>query len=236
MSKKKHKRKVSHIIIFTTDAVDARTKQLKIRPWASGLLTLITCVLIGSLIGYIVYEGQIWDMNRQKEVRQQETIEALEQEKRSLEEEIEGLNVKLEVLSTTVNEQSQTADALQEELEQQSLPTAYPLTGSAGIEVVTEGEPMVIFTASDGMVVASARGTITAVEEDENYGNKVMVDHGNGYVSVYYNRGDAQVKVGDEVSDGTTLFLIGDNNKQLIYQILQDNEYISPTEILSING
>ncbi|MCH5269418.1 MAG: peptidoglycan DD-metalloendopeptidase family protein [Lachnospiraceae bacterium] len=236
MFKKKHKRKVSHIIIFTTDAVDARTRQLKIRPWASGLLTLITCVLLGSLIGYIVYEGQIWDMNRQKEVRQQEEIEVLEQEKRSLEEEIEELNVKLEVLSTTVNEQSQTADALQEELEQQSLPTAYPLSGSAGIEVVTEGEPMVIFTPSDGMVLASAKGRVTAIEEDENYGNKVIVDHGNGYVSVYFNRGDAQVKVGDEVSKGTTLFLIGENNKQLIYQIMQDDVYISPMDIMYTPG
>lgn len=236
MFKKKHKRKVSHIIIFTTDAVDARTRQLKIRPWAAGLLTLTVCILLGALIGYITYEGQIWDMNRQKEARQQEAMEVLEQEKASLEAEIEELNAKLEALSTAVNQQSQAADALQEELEQQSLPTAYPLTGSAGIEVVTEGEPMVIFTPSDGMILASARGMITAVEEDENYGNKVMVDHGNGYVSVYFNRGDAQVKVGDEVSSGTTLFIIGDDNKQLIYQILLDNEYISPTEMLSING
>lgn len=236
MFKKKHKRKVSRIIILTTDAVDARTRQLKIRPWAAGLFTLTVCVLLGSLIGYIAYEEQIWDMNRQKEVRQQEAMEILEQDKALLEAEIEELNTKLEVLSTAVNQQSQAADALQEELEQQSLPTEYPLTGSAGIEVVSEGDPMVIFTASDGMVVASARGTITVIEEDENYGNKVMVDHGNGYISVYCNRGDVQVKVGDEVSAGTTIFLIGDDNKQLIYQILQDNEYISPMEILYTPG
>lgn len=236
MSIKKHKRKVSRILIFTTDAVDARTRQLKIRPWAAGLLTLITCVLIGALIGYIVYEGQIWEMNKQKELKAQETIDELTQDKASLEREIEELNVKLGALSTAVNEQSQTADALQEELMQQSLPTAYPLTSSAGIEVVTEGDPMVIFTASEGMVVAAAKGTIAAIEEDENYGNKVMVDHGNGYVSVYCNQGDVQVKVGDEVSSGTTIFIIGDNNKQLVYQILQDNVYISPMEVMYTPG
>lgn len=233
---KKHKRKVSRIVIFTTDAVDARTRQLKIRPWAAGLLTLITCILIGALIGYIVYEGQIWEMSGQKGLKAQETIEVLEQEKHSLEEEIEELNVKLEVLSTAVNEQLQTADALQEELMQQRLPTDYPLTGSAGIEVVEEGEPMVIYTAAEGMVVASAKGTVTAIEEDENYGNKVVVDHGNGYVSVYCNKGDAQVKVGDEIWTGTTLFIIGENNKQLVYQILQDGVYISPMEMLSTPG
>ena len=93
-----------------------------------------------------------------------------------------------------------------------------------------------IFTASDGMVVASAKGTVSSVEEDENYGNKVIVDHGNGYVSIYYNGGEAQVKTGDEVSAGTTIFLIGENNKQLVYQIMQDGVYISPTDMLSING
>ena len=236
MLKKKHKRKVSRIIIFTTDAVDARTRQLKIRPWATGVLTLITCVLLGALIGYVVYEEQIWEMDRQKDARTQETIEVLEQEKASLEEEIEELNIKLEVLSTAVNEQSQTADALQEELMQQSIPTDYPLTGSAGIEVVSEGDPMVIFTASEGMVISSAKGTVAAIEEDENYGNKVIVDHGNGYVSVYCNHGDAQVKVGDEISAGTTIFLIGDNNKRLVYQILLDDVYISPMEMLSTPG
>lgn len=236
MFKKKHRRKVSRIIIFTTDAVDAKTRQFRIKPWISLLLTLVFCVLAGGLIGYIVYEGEIWNRDSMKDAERQEKIAELEEEKASLEAEVEELNVKLEALSTAVNEQSQTAGALQEELEQQSVPTNYPLTGSAGIEVVTEGDPMVIFTASDGMVVASAKGTVSSVEEDENYGNKVIVDHGNGYVSIYYNGGEAQVKTGDEVSAGTTIFLIGENNKQLVYQIMQDGVYISPTDMLSING
>ncbi len=236
MFKKKHKRKVSRIIIFTTDAVDAKTKQFKVRPWMSVLLTLVFCILAGALIGYIVYEGEIWNRARLEEEGRLEEIAELEEEKASLEAKVEELNVKLEALSTAVNEQSQAAGALQEELDQQSLPTNYPLTGSAGIEVVTEGDPMVIFTASDGMVVASAKGTVASVEEDENYGYKVTVDHGNGYVSIYGNKGEVQVKAGDEVSAGTTIFLIGEDNKQLIYQIMQDGAYINPTDMLSING
>lgn len=236
MFKKKHKRKVSRIIIFTTDAVDAKTKQFKVRPWMSVLLTLVFCILAGALIGYIVYEGEIWNRARLEEEGRLEEIAELEEEKASLEAKVEELNEKLEALSTAVNEQSQAAGALQEELDQQSLPTNYPLTGSAGIEVVTEGDPMVIFTASDGMVVASAKGTVASVEEDENYGYKVTVDHGNGYVSIYGNKGEVQVKAGDEVSAGTTIFLIGEDNKQLIYQIMQDGAYINPTDMLSING
>lgn len=237
MLKKKHKRKVSRIVILTTDAVDAGTKQIRIHPWVSVLLTLVICCLLGAVIGYAVYEEQIWELDREKDLKQAEAITALEEEKSSLEAEIETLNAKIEALSTAVNSQVQTAEALQEELEQQSLPTDYPLTGSAGIEEVTGETPMVIFTASEGITaVASAKGTVTAIEEDENYGNKITVDHGNGYVSIYFNKGEAQVKVGDEVAKGTTLFLIGADNRQLVYEIMKDGVYISPTEMLSING
>jgi septal ring factor EnvC (AmiA/AmiB activator) len=236
MFRKKHKRKVSHIILFTKDSVDAKTTQIKIPPWLAGLLTFLLCIVVGVLIGLVFYEGQIWTYARAKAEQQEETIEQLVEEKDSLEAEIEQMNVKLEALSAAVNEQSQTADALQEELMQQSLPTDYPLTSSAGLEVVTEGDPMVIFTASDGMVVASAKGTVSAIEEGTEFGNKITVDHENGYISIYYNKGEAQVRVGDEISAGTTLFIIGDDNNQLWYQIMQDDVYIDPTEILSING
>ncbi len=239
MIKKKHKRKVSRIIIFTSDAVDAKTRQLRIRPWVVSLLTLIACCLLGAVIGYAVYEGQIWELDRARDTEQTSAMALLEEEKSLLEAEIETLNAKIEALSTAVNEKAQTADALQSELEQQSLPTNYPLTGSAKIEEVTDDNqnPMIIFTASDGItVIASAKGTIMAIETDENYGNKITVDHGNGYSSIYFNKGEAQVKTGDEVASGTTLFLIGEDNKELIYQIMQDGVYISPTQMLSING
>lgn len=234
---KKHKRKVSRIIIFTTDAVDAKTKQIKINPWVAGFATLVICFLLGGVIGLFVYEAQIWELANQKNAKQAEEMVALEEEIDRLEAEIETLTAEKEAMSVAVVENQQTADALAEELEQQSMPTDYPLTGSAGIEEVAEGDPMVIFTASDGTtVVASAKGTVTEIKQDETYGNVIVVDHGNGYVSIYKNKGESQVKVGDEVFKGTTLFLIGEDNKQLGYQIMKDGAYISPTDILSING
>lgn len=234
---KKHKRKVSRIVIFTTDAVDAKTKQIKIRPWAAALMTLVICCLIGIIIGFAVHEAQIWELANRKNAKQAETITALEEEIDGLEAEIETLTAEKEIMSVAVVENQQEADALAEELEQQSLPTDYPLTGSAGIDEVTEGDPMIIFTASEGTtVVASAKGTVIMIKEDATYGNVVVIDHGNGYVSVYKNKGESQVQVGAEVAKGTTLFLIGEDNIQLGYQIIKDGAYISPTDVLSING
>lgn len=237
MLKRKHKRKVSRIVIFTTDAVDARTRQLRIHPWVMGLFTLLVCCALGLVIGYAAYEEQIWEMERAQDEERIAAIAVLEDEKILLEAEIDELNAKIEVLSETVKVQSQTTDELQDTLAKQSMPTDYPLTGSAGIEEVAEGDPMVIFTASDGStVIASANGTVVSVTEDESYGNKVTVDHGNGYLSIYRNKGDVQVKEGDEVAKGTTLFLIGENNKKLGYQIMKDGAYIKPTDMLLING
>lgn len=237
MSKKKHRRKVSRIIIFTTDAVDARTKQLKLRPWTARLLMLAVCCLFGAMIGYIVYEGQIWAMHHTKDAEQVQNITELEEQVSLLETRIEQLNTEKEALALAVSENRQAAENLQEELQQQSVPTDYPLTGSAGIEEVSEGDPMVIFEASEGItVVASAKGTVMSIEEDETYGSRLTIDHGNGYLSIYCNKGEAQVKAGDEVAAGTTLFLIGEDNKELAYQIMENGVYISPMEMLSIDG
>ena len=46
MRRKKHKKKVNHIVIFTTDAVDAKVRQCKIRPLVGMLLVLIILKLL----------------------------------------------------------------------------------------------------------------------------------------------------------------------------------------------
>ena len=244
MLNKKHKRKVSRIIIFTTDAVDAEMKQVRIRPWVVTVLTVLVCCLLGGIIGYAVYETQLWQLEKDKDVRLEGSMGELEAEIAQLkdelllkENEIAIRDEKIEALSSAFNAQSDEMDALKNELSQQSLPSDYPLTGSAGIEESNEGDPMVIFSAEEGItVIASANGKVTGVETDDAYGNRVIIDHGNGYVSIYRNKGEVQVKVGDEVSRGTTLFLIGEDNKQLGYQIMKNSAYINPMEMLSING
>ena len=105
------------------------------------------------------------------------------------------------------------------------------------MEEASEGEPMCIFTAAGGaMVVATAAGTVTAVNDDSEYGHNIWVDHGNGYVTVYRNSGEIKVKQGETVTQGTTLFLVGEENNRLCYQMLKDGVYIDPMEMLAISG
>lgn len=245
MRRRRHKRKVSRIVLVTSDSTDAKVRQIKIRPWLNGLLTLLICVMLGAIIGYAVYEEQIWAFDRHKDEERENAILALEGERAALEAEISSLQEQITLLSDTVTAKDQAAGELQETLAQQSVPTGYPLTGNAGFQEITEGEPIAIFTISedddkeknkDIMVVASAKGTVMAIEEDETYGNRVTIDHGNGYYSIYRNAGDVQVRVGNEVSQGTTLFLIGENNRQLGYQIMYQDEYINPLDLMATQG
>ena len=244
MQRKKHKRKMNHVVIVTSDAVDASVKQFRIRPWVLQTIILLLCVVIGVLIGVLMYEEQIWSAVKRSNNEKQETILVLEEEKqvlneekKQLESEISELNDKIQILSNTVNEKVQNENELTAQLEQHSLPTDFPLNGSAAMEEITEGDPMCVFTASVGItVVATASGTVTAVNDDGEYGHNIWVDHGNGYVTIYRNQGDAMVKQGDSVVQGTTLFMIGEDNTKLGYQMLKDGTYINPMDMLAISG
>lgn len=237
MSKNRHKRKVSHILIYTTDAVDADMKQVRIHPWVLAGVTLIVCCVLGAVIGYAVYEGELWGRIREHDASQNAALTAAQDEKDALQEKIDEQDAKIEMLSITIQDQTQQIAELQAQIAEQSVPTDYPLTGSASMTVITDGDPMVEFTATEGStVVAAGKGVVTAVEEDEVYGSRVVIDHGNGYVSIYRNKGESQVKAGDEVASGTTLFMVTEDNRQLGYQIKENDVYIDPTTIIAIKG
>ena len=74
------------------------------------------------------------------------------------------------------------------------------------------------------------------MDADTEYGTKIVVDHGNGYCSVYRNNGTALVKTGEELGKGYILFTIGEDNQKLGYQIMKDDAYIDPMTMIDING
>lgn len=190
---------------------------------------------------YFIYEGQLWE-NASR--RSHEQVMALEEENKTLSEQNSKLEAQvteqaeeIQILSDTVSQKVQSESELSATLEKQSLPTEFPLTGSASMEEVSEGDPMCIFHASVGTtVVAVASGTVIAINDDEIYGHSVWVDHGNGYVTIYRNKGDTTVNVGDSVVQGTTLFVIGEDNADLGYQMQKDGSYINPMDMLAISG
>ena len=241
MARKRHKRKNSHVVLVTSDAVDAKLKQFRIRPWILQTVIVIFCVLCGTAIGYLFYETEdrLQETTRSASEVQQLEVENQELAARNAELELQlaAQDEKIQILSDTVNQKVQSETELATQLERQSTPTEFPLTGSATMEEIAEGDPMCVFTAASGtMAVATANGTVIAVNDDAEYGHNIWVDHGNGYITIYRNQGDAMVKQGETVKQGATLFLIGEENNKLGYQMMRDNEYIDPMEMLTISG
>ena len=93
--------------------------------------------------------------------------------------------------------------------------TADAADSEASDETETEPEPpaeripVALFSAEAGTrVIAAGGGVVTRVVEDAAYGYLVMIDHRNGYQSVYRCAGEPQVSVSNTVLRGDTLFVV----------------------------
>ena len=51
MKRRKHKRRLNHVLILTSDAADANVKQFRVRAWIVEVVVLLLCVLVGGVIG-----------------------------------------------------------------------------------------------------------------------------------------------------------------------------------------
>jgi len=200
------------------------------------LAVLLFMVVVAVICGF-VYLSITLDNAREEIVEQMVTITNLTDENEALAVENATLSSKVTVLSETVSMKAANEDAISHETVENALPKGFPLSGSATMEEVNEGEPMLKFTAAQGVnVITTGTGTVSAVDADDTYGTKIVVDHGNGYSSVYRNNGTALVKTGEELGKGYILFTIGEENQELGYQIMKDEEYIDPMLIIDING
>jgi septal ring factor EnvC (AmiA/AmiB activator) len=251
MGRNKHKRKNNHVVIVTSDAADVGARQFRIRPWILQVIIIVLCVIIGALIGYFIYEKDIWTEEYQQVALRNDELNALQQEKEELEGqigdlqgqitglngEITDLNGKIDALNGSIAQKDQEVANLRAEIEKQFLPTNFPLTTRAAMETVGGEEPVCVFTVASGsMVVATAKGTVRVVNEDPEYGYNIWVDHENGYITIYRCRGDVKVKQGETVTQGATLLLITEEESRLGYQMTKDGVYVDPMDMLEISG
>ena len=83
------------------------------------------------------------------------------------------------------------------------------------------------------MVRAAASGTVSVVNTgSKRFGRVVMIDHSNGYQSVYGHLSKVTVKEGEYVKTGERIGLAGDaggaTRPELHFQIRKDGTKIDP--------
>jgi murein DD-endopeptidase MepM/ murein hydrolase activator NlpD len=214
-----------------------------------GVALLLLCYLIYSMI----------TINHLKalEIEQKAQIEELTNDRSTLETSNSELETKVQQLSAALNQRLEDEQISAEEAENNAIPTGFPLTGTAStmelamddpsetkVTKITDdnkdtvsGNPIGLFNATEGStVIATGSGTVQTVTTDVKFGNVVTIDHGNGYISVYRNTGDPLVAEGTEIEKGRIIFVISDDNKTLGYQILQNEQYIDPEDLIEISG
>lgn len=95
-----------------------------------------------------------------------------------------------------------------------------------------------IATAHGTPIVAADSGRVTVAGWPDNggYGNRVMVDHGNGYVTLYAHMFKVYVTAGQTVKRGDTLGLEGSTGRStgphLHFEIRKNGVFVSPLQYL----
>lgn len=91
------------------------------------------------------------------------------------------------------------------------------------------------------VVTAASDGTVFAIKNDPRYGLSVIINHKNGYQTIYANLLTAEFVVeGEEVKQGQTIGTVGNSatfeildENHLHFEVIKDNEYVNPTNLMS---
>ena len=107
-------------------------------------------------------------------------------------------------------------------------------------------DPFMSDRSHKGMDIAADSGTdiyaadggtvIDAGWNDGGYGNYVMIDHGNGYVTLYGHASEVYVSAGDIVSAGDVIAAVGttgdSTGNHCHFEIRYDGGYLNPASFI----
>ncbi len=99
------------------------------------------------------------------------------------------------------------------------------------------------FAAAEGSKVTAAySGKVTAVETSALDGTTVTVSQGDGLTAVYKSLSSASVKVGDKVSNGATIGVVGtmisetEAGTHLHFELKKDGKFVDPLDYIDVEG
>lgn len=117
-------------------------------------------------------------------------------------------------------------------------PSVWPLTErgfvTRGLHEGLEGEHpgLDVAVATDSYIRASGGGTVVDVGEDAVYGRFVVIDHGEGYATLYGHTSTTFVSLGEEVRQRQVIALSGSTGRStgphLHFEVLVEGEPVDP--------
>ena len=96
---------------------------------------------------------------------------------------------------------------------------------------------------TDTPIVAISSGIVRvssdSLDNKENYGTIIIIDHNGGLHSVYAHLNSRNVKAGDTVEVGQLIGHVGETGKatgpHLHLELLKDNKHVNPSEYIQFN-
>jgi len=169
-----------------------------------------------------------------------------------LKERINTLEIKLAVILTQIDSQrtyyTPTLDELAVgELPPDYMPSIYPTFGR-----ISDGWGLRVHPISNEIefhygldianqpgtaIYATADGMVTTTDYDTSYGKRIIINHGNGYETLYAHLYSYLVRVGDRVSKGQIIGLMGNSGlstgPHLHYEVRNAGGKVNPTAYLN---
>jgi murein DD-endopeptidase MepM/ murein hydrolase activator NlpD len=114
---------------------------------------------------------------------------------------------------------------------------AWPTSGFLS-QTAGDGHPAVDIASLTGTpVCAAADGTVLQVDHDADYGIHVLLDHGDGYNTLYAHLGGAGVRVGDQVTQGRQIGVIGNTGQStgphLHFEVRKNGKPVDPFAVMA---
>ena len=176
--------------------------------------------------------GPAWDLNQNDTKSLKET---------DIRGDLHDLQLKLPDLIESFEE---TVDAITSyEEKMQAVPTVFP--AAEGRISSTFGERSDPFTGQTSFhsgldiaapqgteIYAAADGVVETARKHQGYGNKIIIDHGNEYETLYAHLHTMNAEPGDKVEKGDVIGGMGTTGRStgvhLHYEVIQNGEYIDP--------
>jgi len=163
--------------------------------------------------------------------------------------ELKNLIVKLKKLSDSDVKMAATINDVENKINSylSAIPTSWPTSGGISSSYGTRLDPIsytyrfhdgVDISAGYGAAITSAgAGTVVSSGYDGAYGLKIIVSHGYGITSSYSHCSSSYVSVGEKVSKGETIGLVGSSGRttgpHLHFMIAVNGSTVNPTKFLN---
>ena len=236
----KKKEKVKYNVLVVPDTGTEAVRHLSVNLQViKTFLGAIALLMIAALLYCVILTRELNESKNNMLVLQVQVSDLTRQNEWLISQKAEQQE-KITILSDTLNDKVDQEKKREEEIAKAYVPSGFPVKGKTFYnedETEFEGNPIARFKAEQGTsVIATASGTVFSIAGSDLAGYIVMIDHGNGYFTVYRNGAKPEVKEGDEVTNVTELFKIAAGNEELGYQIIENEKYIDPLSLMEIYG